>query len=346
MDYPNELKIGTMFASSDVLDKMSLFGGIAANRKLDVDAFGIFDVKRWTPTIFLEAYYQRRHVDDRGPKVVFDLVEVETGAECRISDYQKLRLEYDFSRYHATQTIDERLNLEMPYTYHIGNSLRAKWNLEAVPRSLISDIAPDRGCRIRIQIENDWQRFLSGFQVSQKFGTTVGVYRPYIYRQIQFDWRQYLPALFRDHSLALRLSAGYIDRPVDDFYHLFGGGLEGLKGYPYYGIEGTKQFQLAAAYRLPIFQHAGWRVLGQSFDRMFISLYSEAGDAWIKGGINSSDWKRDVGVQLRMDTVSFYSYPLKWFFDAAYGLDRFTNQGQTYGKGWRTYFGILFDFLD
>jgi hypothetical protein len=43
---------------------------------------------------------------------------------------------------------------------------------------------------------------------------------------------------------------------------------------------------------------------------------------------------------------SFYSYPMSFFFDSAYGLDRFSHAGQSYGGEWRFYMGLLFDFLD
>ncbi|MFQ5754229.1 MAG: hypothetical protein ACE5HI_19760 [bacterium] len=59
-----------------------------------------------------------------------------------------------------------------------------------------------------------------------------------------------------------------------------------------------------------------------------------------------SDFKSSVGMQLRLDSFSFYSFPTRISFDAAYGLDQFNNANQTYGKEWRFYFGISFGYLD
>jgi hypothetical protein len=53
---------------------------------------------------------------------------------------------------------------------------------------------------------------------------------------------------------------------------------------------------------------------------------------------------------LRLESYSFYSYPTRFFFDAAYGFNRFdryvrsANEFVTYGKEWRFYFGVLFGF--
>jgi hypothetical protein len=55
-------------------------------------------------------------------------------------------------------------------------------------------------------------------------------------------------------------------------------------------------------------------------------------------------------MEVRLDANSFYALPTKIFFNAAYGLDRFSqfirfqNETVTYGKEWRFYLGVLFDF--
>ena len=96
------------------------------------------------------------------------------------------------------------------------------------------------------------------------------------------------------------------------------------------------------------------RFFFMNFNKLYLSLYGDVGDAWDHGGfkVYERSWweqaKQDVGIQIRLGLVAFYTYPMSLFFDAAYGLDRFENKEQKiwYGKEWRIYFGILFDFLD
>jgi hypothetical protein len=58
--------------------------------------------------------------------------------------------------------------------------------------------------------------------------------------------------------------------------------------------------------------------------------------------------KKDVGFELRLESFSFSMYPTRIFFSGAYGIDRFTRTFNslpvTYGREWRWYFGVLFDF--
>jgi len=64
-----------------------------------------------------------------------------------------------------------------------------------------------------------------------------------------------------------------------------------------------------------------------------------------------SKFKKNAGVELRLDLFSFYNFPTKIFFNAAYGLDKFTKIENektplTYGKEWRYYLGISFGYFD
>jgi len=347
VDYPGKLKLGTYFYGSDFLDRISLLGGVAVNGLFDTDVFGIFEYKRFYPTLFLEAYQQMRHTSEDEADYRFDLIEADVGADWRLGDRQVLRTGFVFSRYSATMSFeDQGQKIKFPYTYHIGSVLQLRWRYESIPPSVESGIAPSRGRIVTLWVERAWQRFLDGFEVHQDYGTIVETYRHYNYEQILLDWREYVSVPLVDHSLALRLRAGFIDQPVDPFYHFFAGGLDGLRGFPYYSMEGRKLLHFGLAYRFPLFRKMGVRFLFMHFDKLYLSLYGDVGDAWSGGGVDVSRWKKDVGIQLRLGFLSFYSYPMSLFFDAAYGWDEFTHEGQQYGGEWRTYFGILFDFLD
>jgi hypothetical protein len=61
----------------------------------------------------------------------------------------------------------------------------------------------------------------------------------------------------------------------------------------------------------------------------------------------TADFKRDVGIQLRLSGFSFYAYPTAISLDFVYGLDEFKvvdsqDVAHRYGKEWRSYLTILF----
>jgi len=63
-----------------------------------------------------------------------------------------------------------------------------------------------------------------------------------------------------------------------------------------------------------------------------------------------SDFKTDAGAEMRLESCSFYAYPTRIFFSAAYGFSEFDhrlpfrNEVVHYGGEWRFYFGVLFGF--
>ena len=59
------LKPGLYFSSSEIINRLSLFGGASVNKLNDVDLFFIFDFKRFYPTIFFETYYLTRNTSDK-----------------------------------------------------------------------------------------------------------------------------------------------------------------------------------------------------------------------------------------------------------------------------------------
>ena len=347
MDFPNKLKIGTYFSGSDFLDRISIFGGLSANQQWDTDAFGIFQYRILYPTLFVEAYQIRRHTSDNDYRYTFNLLESDVGADWPVSDNLSLRTVWQFSRFDAAQYFSvEGQRIKIPYTYHIGNVFGLYATYRAVSASVYSDVAPRRGRSIALRLERASQRFMEGFAVHQNYGTLIELYRRYDYNQVYFDWKEYLPGFWQDHAIALRLQAGGIDRPVDGFYHLFAGGMDGLKGYPYYSIGGTKMVQFGLAYRFAVVKNMGLRLLWLNMDNLFLSLYGQAGQAWEMEKIPASNWKRDAGAQLRVGFFSFYAFPMSLTFDAAYGLDQFKSGGNQYGGEWRYYFGLLFDFFE
>lgn len=347
MDFPDKPKLGAYFYGSDVLDKYSIFGGGAINSQWDSDLFVMFNYRQFLPTLFIELYQMRRHTSEEDYKYKYNLMGTDIGADWKLWEGNELRTAYQFSRYDATMTlIAQNQEIKIPYTYHTGNVFQVKWNYYGVEPRLFSGIAPNKGRKFELELTAHSENFIEGFEVHKDFGTLVETTVPYRYFRCQIDYREYLPFLIPSTSLALRLRGGGIDRPVDSFYNFFGGGLDGLKGYPFYSIEGRKMAQAGAALRFPIWRKAGVKVAFFNLDNIYGSLYGDIGNAWDENTLSGLDWKTDIGAQLRFGLWGFYGFPMRFFVDAAYGLNSFEHEEVEYGKEIRWYFGLLFDFLD
>jgi len=76
-------------------------------------------------------------------------------------------------------------------------------------------------------------------------------------------------------------------------------------------------------------------------------LFFDYGNAW-NDGTRLKDFKKDVGVELRIDGTSFYVFPMKIFASVAYGFDKFdkviNKVKYSFGRDVRFYFGVVFEF--
>ena len=144
--------------------------------------------------------------------------------------------------------------------------------------------------------------------------------------------------------------ADILGPPVDDFFDFYAGGLVGMRGYPFYSLGGNELFVLGLAYRFPLIRNIDVRILHLYFDKLYASVFGDIGDAWTGPMPSLSEFKRDAGVELRLESFSFYSYPTRIFLSGTYGFDRFTRDfatlGETvrYGGEWQVHFGVLFGF--
>jgi hypothetical protein len=196
----------------------------------------------------------------------------------------------------------------------------------------------------------EWNQFLDGFNTAG--GDINEVFTAYNFNRFSADLELYMPVPYTDyHSLTLRLQGGYIDDPtIDDFFYIFAGGFVGLKGYSYYSIGGTKVSIGTLTYRFPLARNLNLQLWNWHLEKIYLGVFYQSGNAWSQSSFDINDYKSDVGIQLRLDSFSWYMFPTRIFFEAAYPLQS-TNfvyanidQSVAYSQEWRFYFGILFDF--
>jgi Tol biopolymer transport system component/nitrogen regulatory protein PII-like uncharacterized protein len=363
----NRVKLGTYFYASDILDKYSLLGGVALNAVKDLDAFAIVEYRGLTPTLFVELYANTRNIkrsisviedypEQVGVDIGFTMLEGDIGGQFHPTRSQTVRTTVAHTRY--TSQIKKFLFQNQEWvsprnTYFKGTRVQVDWSLNGIMPGVTSSIAPSAGRKIDFTYAYEWNDFFKDFSTNNDYGTLQEVYSDYDYHRIELDWNEYLTnPLFSSHSLGMNIQGGWIDRPVDSFFYFFGGGLPGIRGYPFYSIEGRKKLITRWTYRLPIFRQWQKRFLHFTTDNLYLGAFLDYGNTFNEDQIRLQEFKKAVGLNLRLSGFSFYGYPTAFSIDAAYGLDSITYRDRdtledfTYGKEWRFYFTLLFDFLD
>ncbi|RMF54332.1 MAG: hypothetical protein D6748_16560 [Calditrichaeota bacterium] len=366
VDY-RTVKPGFYVYTNEMLNKMFFFGGMDVNRQKDYDLFGIFEFNLWRPTLFIEVFNQSANITDVATlegynvqpeiDVNFNLLEANVGLRGKflpgkLSELFQSRLAYTYSWYRARiksfSFVDPASNqlfefAPLRYTYLRGHSLSLLLKHEHLFQDTDVAINPRRGRYVSIKLQREWNRFLDDFASDRVI--SIEKFKKYYFNRVEVNWEEYLtvPSTNR-HTLSLQLRGGLIDTPVDSFFHFFAGGLVGLKGYPFYSIEGRKLLMGSLTYRFPLWRKINQQFLNIYFDKLYLGGFVQYGNAWSRGGIEPSNFLSDVGVQLRLDTFSWYFFPTRIFFEAAYPLQEHVNQGVRYPQEWKFYFGVLFDF--
>ncbi len=361
IDY-GTVKPGFYITSSDVLDQFSLVAGAAANRDFDYDLYAYAEYKKMAPTFFAEFYNSSANIKDtleldRGyvvkgvRNVGFNLMQYSFGVSYIPLEKMHVSLTYTGSRYSAQL---DPLTLSTPtdgllyvptirYDYLRGQAVHFKFILDRLGNDRYAAVNPSSGYYLFFKYGYEDNDFLQGFATNRQLG--LEEFKRYAFNSLEFNGELYLAnPWLEQHALGLSLKSGYIDRPVAGFFNYFAGGLIGLKGYPFYSIEGRQKLIGALNYRFPISRGLNWRLGHLRFDKLFAGFFFEAGNAFNETRVNVADFKRDVGVELRLDTFSYNMFPTRIFAQAAWPLDVARNGSVSYPREWRYYMGILFDF--
>ena len=365
-------KAGAYLAAGDVLNRQSAFAGAAiAPANADRDLFARYEFKGFRPTFFLEVFNQRRHSgrsDSTEARTIvvnavnYSLSQFSVGVHGKLGRYGELTAAATYDRYDASVESDclvckgdgqvgfER-TAQRPfgYTYLNGFGLGLTYRLELIARRRDRDISP-MGRQLYARYDRMFNYFIDGFNEQASFIDEN--YIKLFYNQFTVDWKEYM-GLPGNTRLGLRVFGGWIDSDavddttrVGDFFDYRLGGLNFMKGYTFYSIEGRKALMGAATLRFPLLPDMGKRVAHLYFDKVYGAVYASMGKAWDR---NIGEWNerygrdgplRDVGGQLRFDLISYYSVPTRVQVDVAYGIDEVKDRGR-----WKSYFTVLFGYL-
>ena len=365
-------KPGVYVSSSDVLNRQNIFAGAAiAPANGDRDLFAIYEYRGFRPTFFLEVFNQSRH-SARGDStdardlivngVNFNLNQISVGGRGRLGRYGRLAASFTYDRYDASVESDafrprrdgqvgfERIEQKpFGYTYLNGFGLGLTYRMDLIARRRDREINP-LGRQIYFRYDRMFNYFIEGFNESASFIDEQ--YLNLFYNQVTLDWNEYI-GLPWNTRLGMRFYGGWIDsdkvddkEQVNDFFDYHLGGLNFMKGYTFYSIEGRKAMMGTATLRLPLLPRIGKRFMHLYFDKVYGAVYGDIGKAW-DGEISDPDEfygregpLRSLGGQLRFDMVSYYSLPTRVQMDWAYGVDEVEERSP-----WKFYFTVLFGYL-
>lgn len=373
------LKPGFYFVSTDVIDKMSMFGGASLNHIFERDIFLMFEYRDrlplfhqlgLTPTLSLEMYsVSRKRTNERitivegfeetRADVTYSLFEIDATLKNHVfGPMDLLTLGFAYSQYSSALSsflVSGPPPLLVPASsevYYKGKDLSLQYQFKGIVPSRTMEINPV-GRSFWLRLDNDLANFVSedSTGASEFEATESGIKLklvPFTIHRAEFKYTEHLALPWWTHTLSVTLRGGTVFGPkVPDFFDFYAGGLIGMKGYPFYAISGNEIAALNAAYRFPILENIDWRVLQVVFSRLYGEVHADIGNAW-NGKPDIKTFKKDAGFELRVDAFSWYAYPTSIFFNGTYGLDAFTYNRRSvtanYGKEWRFYFGILFGF--
>ena len=358
VDYET-VKPGFYFYSSEVLERLNVFGGATVNKVKDVDLFFIFEFNRFYPTLFAEVFYLTRNIQQTNfyssyqidDNLKFRLTQFNAGMRFPLFGVSQIELFSTWQVYRAfvKETIQqENLMAGVAYDYYRGWINGVKWQLNNVKRLADSNINPAKGYTANVSVMYEENDFITGLNLSDA-GTLVADFADNNTWRINLDGSYHISIPYTNRwTVSLGTQIGWLSNDdVDPFFNFFGGGMIGMKGYPFYSIEGTRQLISNISLRIPLFTQKhiqlGWFILQNSV----LGFVYQTGNAW-SGDFDKIDLLRSSGIQWRFNGFSFYNFPTAIELEMHRGLDKFekTINDKTfmYGVEDRFYFKLLFGF--
>ncbi len=347
------VKPGLFFYSSEILHRLSLFGGASINSVNDLDLFFLFEFKRFYPTLFTEVFYLTRNKTDQfnyrnvipiDDNLKFRMIAFRGGLKFPIFGSQSVELYTIWQRYRAylKRTIDDQLAGGLAYDYYRGVVTGLNWDLSAIKPRFDGNINPSNGFEVKVDVAYENNDFITGLDFSDA-GTLVEEFKANDFGRINISGIYHLEIPYTDRMTVSAYSdLGWINSTkIDSFFNYFAGGMDGIKGYSYYSIEGSNKAIGGFDVRIPIFSEKhyalGWFIAQNSI----IGFTGQIGDAWTK---NTFDPKKSIGIKWRVNGFSFYNYPTAIGLEAHYGIDKIEKSSISYGQELRWYFTMLFGF--
>tara|TARA_R100001143_G_scaffold63605_1_gene73822 strand:+ start:47226 stop:50402 length:3177 start_codon:yes stop_codon:yes gene_type:complete len=348
---------------------------------LDRDVFfvaeyrGIPFIKRsWSPTIVVELYNLKRNVNDgltieefactsclpsdRSIDIRYSMWEANLFLRSKLNRWSLLELGIGYSPYSVSTDsfFSEEFQEQIPGAtseYFKGSKYSISYVADLTLPTRHADIAPT-GVLTSFAYRFEPGRLLQNFEVND--GILSPLYSRDLNHSIEFNNR--VGFSLHEETTAVLTTRGFsfLNRPDDFFYMDYTGGLVGMRSYPFFALGGRQTFFTRISLFHPLFTDINKQFNSATFDKIFAHLFFETGNGW-GGPLNIGDnMKSGLGAELRFALNTYYLFPMKFFVNTTYGLNRYNVnlpgefitssgiQSVEYGREVLFYFGLTFDF--
>jgi len=333
-----------------------------------------FIKKGWSPTIVVELYNLKRNVNDglsieefactsclpsdRSIDIRYSMWEANLFLRSKLNRWSMLELGVGYSPYSVSTEsfFSEEFQEQIPGStseYFKGSKYSISYVADLTLPTRHADIAP-KGVLTSFAYRFEPGRLLQNFEVND--GLLSPVYSRDFNHSIEFNNRVGFSLLKKTTAVLTTRGFSFLNKPDDFFYMDYTGGLVGMRSYPFFALGGRQTFFTRASLLHPLFTGINRQFNAATFDKIFAHLFFEAGNGW-GGPLNIGDnMKTGLGAELRFAMNTYYLFPMKFFINTTYGLNRYhvtlpgefiTASGvQTieYGREFLFYFGLTFDF--
>ena len=347
MVWDNKVRLGLFLASYELLDKQSLFaGGAYGIQDNEYDGYLLYEMRNLLPVIFADFLVLRERTSDfvadediesitRGHtfdyNVRYDLWQFSAGLRLELAPQFSLVNQHDISLYytHAEYSVnldgqeydesgDFVQSFDGGWKYYVGNQVTLSYMFRYLGAYSDVNINPRGGRQVFVSYMRAFDELFSSGEFEYAF-------RPQFdennYGQFTLDWREYFGLPWWRHSLRVRLYGSVLDEAVDDFFWVYMGGRDYIRGYTFYSIGGRKGALASLTYRFPLLRNIDKQLLQLSFRHVYGSVFVDYGNAWAESGFQLSNWKTSAGYELRASMGSYYVFPTSISLMAAYAFD-------------------------
>ena len=359
VDY-GTIKPGFYFYSGEILNKLSVIGGASINNELDTDLLLSFEYRKLKPTIYINIFGVTRNknnldipLDGYGDTEVktdlrFSLFETDLGVSFKLFQ-QKIWIEYIYQKFRQRQTqtiisIEQDTNVDgnIGFDYYRGHLVKVKGLFSTRKPEFAGNMLPSNGYQVNYEFSYEYNQFMSDLDFDSGVIITEfnlnNTFRFLIEAQKNMTINQ-------DQKIVASINSkiGLIsNHNIDDFFHFFGGGMPGMKGYTFYDstLTGSSLWINTASVRFPLMLENNIKILHLNIQNISLGHIFQFGggfDGNLDSWISNNDYRMSSGIELRMSGYSFYVYPI------AISLEYHSPINDKFESS-KTYFSILFDF--
>ena len=366
------IKYGFYGFTEDMVGHLSLFGGFSVNKLSDVDAMIMLEYKKLYPTLYANLFWASRNTEQdfdyyTVDSLLVDNIDIENEVDyhlfssdvgLRFTKFNlKFWLNYNYTLYNQKiyQTVTQEFISDgenqkitsygkLGFDYYKGNILSLRVSSKKIKPQFLGSMIPKNGYLFDIILGYEWNDFMEGIALNEDYGTYGSVLKPNNTGRfdLNFSWYSYNKKINLSIENSTRI-AYLFNNDVDDFFHFFGGGLPGLKGYTFYDMSLTGRGIISRSIYLRKL------VINNSFisykdfigfDKLSLGFVFQYGDAFPIGRPKFS-----TGIEFRSRGFLFYGYPAALTFEHHYPITDENNdiKAINLNEG-KSYFKLLFDF--